>query len=130
MFNLQRLAVLTTALGQSPPDPELIYEAMKDRVHQPYRKSLVCSLFLSYARFQFFQIPGFPEVISTITPSSHPGLLGICLSGAGPTILALATDGFEAIGEGARLIFQKSGIQIDWKVLSVVSGSVVRHDNN
>jgi homoserine kinase len=41
VFNLQRLAVLTTALGQTPPDPELIYEAMKDRVHQPYRKSLV-----------------------------------------------------------------------------------------
>lgn len=38
---MQRLAVLTTALGQSPPDPELIYEAMKDRVHQPYRKHLV-----------------------------------------------------------------------------------------
>ncbi|KIM47949.1 hypothetical protein M413DRAFT_439644 [Hebeloma cylindrosporum] len=46
VFNLQRLAVLTTALGQSPPDPELIYEAMKDRVHQPYRKALVSVLFL------------------------------------------------------------------------------------
>ena len=41
VFNLQRLAVLTTALGQTPPDPELIYEAMKDRIHQPYRKLLV-----------------------------------------------------------------------------------------
>jgi len=41
VFNLQRLAVLTTALGTSPPDPDLIYEAMKDRMHQPYRKALV-----------------------------------------------------------------------------------------
>lgn len=41
IFNLQRLAVLTTALSQSPPDPGLTYEAMKDRVHQPYRKALV-----------------------------------------------------------------------------------------
>lgn len=41
VFNLQRLAVLTTALGQSPPDSDLIYEAMKDRVHQPYRNVLV-----------------------------------------------------------------------------------------
>ena len=41
VFNLQRLAVLTTALASSPPDPELIYEAMKDRIHQPYRKTLV-----------------------------------------------------------------------------------------
>ena len=38
---MQRLAVLTTALSKSPPDPELIYEAMKDRVHQPYRRNLV-----------------------------------------------------------------------------------------
>ena len=41
VFNLQRLAVLTTALARSPPDPELIYEAMKDRVHHPYRCALV-----------------------------------------------------------------------------------------
>jgi homoserine kinase len=48
VFNLQRLAVLTTALAQSPPDPDLVYEAMKDRVHQPYRKSLVLHLPLIY----------------------------------------------------------------------------------
>ncbi|KAK0455937.1 GHMP kinase [Armillaria borealis] len=110
VFNMQRLAVLTTALAQSPPDPDLIYEAMKDRVHQPYRKAL---------------IPGLPEVTSMITPSSHPGLLGICLSGAGPTILALATHGFEAIAEDARAIFKKTGVEIDWKVLTVVGGSSV-----
>jgi len=108
VFNLQRLAVLTTALAQEPPDPELIYEAMKDRVHQPYRKAL---------------IPGLPEVTSRITPSTHPGLLGICLSGAGPTILALATNGFERIAEDARAIFREQGIEVDWKILEVVGGS-------
>jgi len=111
VFNLQRLAVLTTALGQSPPDPELIYEAMKDRVHQPYRKAL---------------IPDLPEVTSLITPTTHPGLLGICLSGAGPTILALATGGFEAIAEDARKIFQGFGVSIDWKILELAKGSVVQ----
>jgi homoserine kinase len=34
-----------------------------------------------------------------VTPKSHPGLLGICLSGAGPTILALATHNFDKISE-------------------------------
>ncbi|KAI0063220.1 homoserine kinase [Artomyces pyxidatus] len=105
VFNLQRLAVLTTALAQSPPDPGLIYEAMTDRVHQPYRSAL---------------IPGLPEVTSTITPSTHPGLLGICLSGAGPTILALAVDGFEKIAEDARAIFRTRDIEVDWKVLDIV----------
>ncbi|KAH8086624.1 homoserine kinase [Cristinia sonorae] len=110
VFNLQRLAVLTTALAQEPPDPELIYEAMKDRIHQPYRKTL---------------IPGLPEVTSRITPETHPGLLGICLSGAGPTILALAIGGFEKIAEDARLIFREKGIEVDWKLLQVVGGSTV-----
>ncbi|KAF8633940.1 hypothetical protein AX15_001124 [Amanita polypyramis BW_CC] len=114
IFNLQRLAVLTTALAQSPPDPGLIYEAMKDRVHQPYRRTLV---------------PGLSEVTSSITPSSHPGLLGICLSGAGPTILALATGGFETIAEDARTIFKREKIEIDWKILEITGGSVVQHEN-
>ncbi|KAI6005051.1 homoserine kinase [Pisolithus orientalis] len=111
VFNMQRLAVLSTALGQSPPDPELIYEAMKDRVHQPYRKAL---------------IPGLPAVTSLITPESHPGLLGICLSGAGPTILALATQNFMAIAESASEIFAEENIQVDWKLLEVVGGSEVK----
>ena len=71
------------------------------------------------------QIPGLPEVTNNITPSTHPGLLGICLSGAGPTILALATGGFEAIAEDARAIFKTHGIEVDWKVLEVVGGSEV-----
>jgi len=75
------------------------------------------------------QIPGLPEVTSRIRPETHPGLLGICLSGAGPTILALATTGFKDIAEDARGIFREQGIEIDWKVLEVVGGSVVeRHD--
>ncbi|KAI9762355.1 MAG: Trihydroxynaphthalene reductase [Chaenotheca gracillima] len=103
VFNLQRLALLTTALGESPPDADLIYQAMQDRVHQPYRKTL---------------IPGLTEILNSVTPRSHPGLLGICLSGAGPTILALATSDFEKI---AGVIIEKfrndGGISCDWKVL-------------
>lgn len=62
---------------------------------------------------------------SQITPTTHPGLLGICLSGAGPTILALATHGFEVIAEDARSIFKQQGIEIDWKVLEVAGGSSI-----
>ena len=58
---------------------------------------------------------------SSITPDTHPGLLGICLSGAGPTILALALSGFEVIAEDARKIFREKGVEIDWKVLDIVT---------
>ena len=53
-------------------------------------------------------------------------MLGICLSGAGPTILALAVDGFDAIAEDARRIFRENGVEVDWKLLDVTNeGSVV-----
>ncbi|AMD22176.1 HGL164Cp [Eremothecium sinecaudum] len=111
VFNLQRLAVLTTCLTQSPPNPELIYPAMQDRVHQPYRKTL---------------IPGLTEILSSVTPTSHPGLLGICLSGAGPTILALATGDFEHIASDLVNRFKTFNVSSTWKLLDLAhEGAVV-----
>ncbi|CAI6334817.1 unnamed protein product [Periconia digitata] len=106
IFNMQRLAVLTTALGQSPPDPGMIYTAMQDKIHQPYRRGL---------------IPGLTEILQSVTPQSHPGLLGICLSGAGPTILALATTNFDAIADHLLEEFKKEGITCDWKLLELAT---------
>jgi homoserine kinase len=65
------------------------------------------------------QIPGLPEILSTLTYTSHPGLLGICLSGAGPTILALATGNFDVIAAEIRRIFKEHGVEVDWEVLEV-----------
>ncbi|CAG8611206.1 2587_t:CDS:2 [Paraglomus brasilianum] len=104
VFNLQRLAVLTTALSVSPPNADLIFQAMQDRIHQPYRKHL---------------IPGLPHILSSVKPQTHPGLLGICLSGAGPTILALAYDNFDHIAESITKAFAKEGIDTVVKVLEV-----------
>ncbi|ODV92744.1 hypothetical protein CANCADRAFT_92624 [Tortispora caseinolytica NRRL Y-17796] len=102
IFNLQRLAVLTTALTRSPPVPELIYSAMQDRMHQPYRAKL---------------IPGLEQILQSVTPTTHPGLLGICLSGAGPTILALATKNFEQIATEILRRFSEHNIQCRYEVL-------------
>ncbi|ORY86221.1 GHMP kinase [Protomyces lactucae-debilis] len=102
VFNLQRLAVLTTALARSPPNPDLIHQAMQDRVHQPYRKTL---------------IPGLPEVLASVTPKTHPGLCGICLSGAGPTILALATRDFDHIAQTIMDKFKAENITCTYEVL-------------
>lgn len=102
IYNLQRVALLTTALGQSPPNADMIYDGMQDKVHQPYRKTL---------------IPGLTEILQSVTPSSHPGLLGICLSGAGPTILALATENFDHIANHLIEQFKKENISCQWKLL-------------
>ncbi|KAK1052469.1 hypothetical protein LTR74_016490 [Friedmanniomyces endolithicus] len=102
IYNLQRVALLTTALGQSPPNAELIYDGMQDKVHQPYRKTL---------------IPGLTEILRSVTPQSHPGLLGICLSGAGPTLLALATSNFDHIATYLMDQFSKENIKCRWELL-------------
>ncbi len=102
IFNLQRLALLVGALGQSPPDPAMIYEGMQDRLHQPYRAGL---------------IPGLTGILQSVTPKSHPGLLGICLSGAGPTILALATHAFDEIACVILAKFAEEGIKCEWRLL-------------
>jgi homoserine kinase len=75
---------------------------MQDKIHQPYRASL---------------IPALPHIISSITPTTHDGLLGICLSGAGPTILALATKNFESIARAAMAKFEEEGITCEWRLL-------------
>ncbi|POS87984.1 homoserine kinase, partial [Erysiphe pulchra] len=104
VFNMQRIALLPVALGQSPPDAEKIYLAIQDRIHQPYRMEL---------------IPGLAQILQEITPKSFPGLCGICLSGAGPTILALATENFEAIANAIMDIFQSNSITCGWRLLEL-----------
>jgi homoserine kinase len=111
---MQRIALLPVALGRSPPDPELIHLAMQDKIHQPYRQTL---------------IPGLGEVVSSMSPSTQEGFLGVCLSGAGPTILALATSNFEEIATKIIRILKESNsnkdIDCQWKVLELAEGTQV-----
>ncbi len=69
IFNLQRVALLLEALQSG--EFVLLREALHDRLHQPFRQHLV---------------PGLEAVLAL----EHPDLLGVCLSGAGPSVVALA----------------------------------------
>jgi homoserine kinase len=99
VFNLQRAAMLAAALNE--PQPALIAELMRDRFHQPYRAEL---------------IPGLQESLEL---RGVPGLLGISLSGAGPSILALALDHFEEIGQEIKTNFARHGIDSNVLVLEI-----------
>lgn len=91
----------------------MIYLAMQDKVHQPYRRTL---------------IPGLTEILQSMNPSTQPGLLGICLSGAGPTILALATERFEEIADRIISRFAASNISCKWKLLEPAQeGAMVQY---
>ncbi|SNZ03070.1 homoserine kinase [Persephonella hydrogeniphila] len=99
VFNVQRASLFISALVNKQYD--ILKIAMDDRFHQPYRKKL---------------IPGFDEVISN---ALEAGALGASLSGAGPTVLALAIEKFDDIGKAMIEGFEKHSIKADYKVLEV-----------
>ena len=105
VFNMQRCSLLPVLLGEVPLNPAKISEAMRDRLHQPYRTDLV---------------PGFGRVLQNLKPDAYPGLLGVCLSGGGPSIVALATSNFERIAQAICAILREAqDIRYDWQVLEV-----------
>ncbi len=99
VHNLQRTALFISALAQKRYD--LLWEAMRDRLHQPKRESLV---------------PGLAEALAL---PQMPGLLGVALSGAGPSIVALVDDHVKAIGNKIASCFRAHKIQSTVRVLDV-----------
>lgn len=90
IFNVQRSALLVAALvsGSAAAFPT----ALEDRMHQPYRASLV---------------PGLDEIVKL----RAPGLLGCTLSGAGPSILVFFEKGCESVCNLVCQIFALHGRQ-------------------
>ena len=99
VHNLQRSALFISAIAQQRYD--ILWEAMRDRLHQPQRESLV---------------PGLKDALAL--PRMH-GLLGIALSGAGPSIVALVDDNDDEIGARVASCFQARGIDATIRVLEV-----------
>lgn len=89
VYNLQRIVLLLSSLQRE--DYSLLREALHDRLHQPYRKKLV---------------PGLEELLSL----DHSDLLGVCLAGAGPSIVAFTTQNSEGVIELLRKTYAHTGI--------------------
>jgi homoserine kinase len=98
VFNLQRVALLLHAVQQR--DFSLLREAISDRLHQPHRRELV---------------PGLDSALAL----EHPDLLGVCLSGAGPSIVALAQRNFAGIEELLGQAFRSTGLPFQIRRLRV-----------
>ncbi|MEG3438558.1 homoserine kinase, partial [Pannus brasiliensis CCIBt3594] len=71
IFNVSRLGLLLRALETG--DGDRLRVALDDKIHQPYRKSL---------------IPGYDAVHEA---AQNAGAFGMVISGAGPTLLALSS---------------------------------------
>lgn len=98
VFNLQHAILFIRALETGRHDQ--IREAMRDRWHQPYRMPLV---------------PALAEAIAL----EHPNLLGVSLSGAGPSVLALVAG--QAADVAARLgaVYDQLGVSHTIRILKV-----------
>jgi homoserine kinase len=99
VHNLQRVALFGAAVDSGAYD--LIWEAMQDRMHQPFRQSLV---------------PGLAEALAT---KPQPGLVGVALSGSGPSVIALALDNLPEIGETIANAFRGRGMPATVRTLEV-----------
>lgn len=99
VFNIGRVSLLVAALltGQL----EVLRPAMQDRIHQPYRASL---------------IPGFE---AALRGALEAGAAGACLSGSGSTMLALTTRNEAAVGEAMVAAVREAGVAARWLALDV-----------
>jgi homoserine kinase len=97
VHNLQRAVVLAAQLFSGKAELHRIF--FDDRWHQPQRAPLM---------------PGLGDVLEY----RHSDLLGICLSGAGPSVLAFARANAEAIGGQILRVFSDKGISAHTQVLA------------
>jgi homoserine kinase len=90
VFNLQHSALTIAALTTGKW--ELLRESLHDRIHQPYRAKL---------------IPGLEEILEL----DIPGLFGVALSGAGPTVFAFVDpERAESVGRHIAAVYEKHGV--------------------
>ncbi len=89
VFNLCRAGLVVAALVSG--DFARLGEAMRDRLHQPYRARLV---------------PGMDEAIAAALAA---GAHGACLSGSGPTVAAFVSGGGEEVGAAMVKAFAGAG---------------------
>jgi len=98
VYNVQRAALLAASFASG--DLTHLRVAMGDRFHQPYRSAFV---------------PGLAECLRIETD----GLLGVALSGAGPSVLALCTSNGPAIASAMRDAFTRHKIACETWTLGI-----------
>ncbi len=101
VFNLSRAALLVASL--STGQIRCLKVAMQDRLHQPYRQSLM---------------PWLPQVFEA---ALEAGALGVHLSGAGPTVAAWC-DGEREAETVAKAMWQslrEAGVGGFWKIVGL-----------
>jgi len=103
--NVGRAALLAHALQTG--DDRLLGVAMADQLHQPYRAGM------------------FPHLQPMIDAALGAGAAGACLSGAGPTVLALArAERAAGVRDALALVGEQLGVDGDAVIAAVATGGI------
>lgn len=100
VMNLGNVAMLVAALIDH--EYEALGRWMRDRLHEPYRASLI------------------PWLAPFVAAAEGAGAYGACLSGAGPTVLALAGPGqAKAVGAAMRIAASSGNFPGTVRILNI-----------
>jgi homoserine kinase len=100
VYNLQRSSLLAAALASGDLAPLRV--AMEDRLHQPYRAAAV---------------PGLTEALKL----KLPGLLGVALSGAGPSLIGFVEANADAVASELQAVFTRHQVRSSIMVLGLTN---------
>jgi homoserine kinase len=95
VYNSSRIFALVHELCSDNPRQNVIKHAICDAIHQQYRQKLV---------------PGLEKLLTL----ELPGLLGVYLSGAGPTVIAFALHNFDLIQSTIQDNFPSSPMLLEF----------------
>jgi homoserine kinase len=99
VFNVQRVALLLHAV-QTRSAAEM-GAALEDRLHQPYREPLV------------------PVLGRALSSLRHPDVMGVCLSGAGPSVAVFARRNAAGVERALANLYRKERVPCTVRVLRV-----------
>ena len=104
VFGLQHCALLIHALHEG--DGDLLQEATRDRIHQPYRRHLV---------------PGIEELLKrrNLPSDLASDLLSVTISGSGSSVLAIARGSFGRIADWMEQTLAGQGTQSRTMILDL-----------
>ncbi len=97
IFNIGRAMLVAEALRAG--DDDLLARAMNDRIHEPYR------------------LKSIPGAQSAKDAAVHQGAVSVCLSGAGPGVIAFAREGYDRIGRAMKEAFGEAGLKSRYWIL-------------
>lgn len=98
VFNIQHVALLLGALQTGRAAD--MREALRDRAHQPYRQRIV---------------PGLRRLLAL----RHPDVIGTCLSGAGPSVVAFASRNAAGVAEIVRDAYARERVPCTVRTVKV-----------